>query len=57
MPLVGLSLLPLLGMEALGNVTEGILAWIITLAIIVIGVVGKIFNLFLSISIANQTEA
>ena len=39
--LVGiLLLLPLLGVEALGNVSEGILAWIIAIAIIVIGVVG-----------------
>ncbi|MEA3329467.1 MAG: hypothetical protein U9Q06_01870 [Nanoarchaeota archaeon] len=39
--LVGiLLLLPLLGVTALGNVSEGIIAWIIAIAIIVIGVVG-----------------
>jgi len=39
--LVGvLLLLPLLGVTALGNVNEGIIAWIIAIAIIVIGVVG-----------------
>jgi len=39
--LVGiLLLLPLLGVNAFGNVTEGILAWIIAIAIIVIGIVG-----------------
>ncbi len=39
--LVGiLLLLLLLGVTSLGNVSEGILAWIIAIAIIVIGVVG-----------------
>jgi hypothetical protein len=39
--LVGILLiLPLLGVTALGSVSEGILAWIIAIAIIVIGVVG-----------------
>jgi hypothetical protein len=39
--LVGILLpLPLLGVTTLGNVSEGIIAWIIAIAIIVIGVVG-----------------
>ena len=39
--LVGiLLLLPLLGVTTLGNVSEGIIAWIITIAIIVMGIVG-----------------
>lgn len=35
-----LLLLPLLGIQALGDVTQGPLAWIIAIAIIVIGIVG-----------------
>ena len=35
-----LVLLPLLGVTALGTLTEGTLAWIIALAILVIGIVG-----------------
>ena len=39
--LVGiLLLLPLVGVTALGNVSEGIIGWVIAIAIIVIGVVG-----------------
>lgn len=39
--LVGvLLLLPLIGFTAIGNVSEGVIAWIIAIAIIVIGVVG-----------------
>ncbi len=39
--LVGVLLfLPLLGIETFGNVTEGISAWIIAIAIVVIGIVG-----------------
>ncbi|MEK6918179.1 MAG: hypothetical protein AABW51_04485 [Nanoarchaeota archaeon] len=39
--LVGiLLLLPLLGVTVLGNVSEGILAWVIAIAIVIIGVVG-----------------
>ncbi len=41
--LVGiLLLLPLLGVTALENVSEGILAWVIAIAIVVIGIVGII---------------
>lgn len=41
--LVGiLLLLPLLGITTLGDVTQGILAWIIALAILVIGIAGLI---------------
>jgi len=35
-----LLLLPLLGVTALGDVSEGIIAWIIAIAVIVIGVLG-----------------
>ena len=39
--LVGvLLLLPLLGITTLGNINEGILAWTIAIAIIIIGIVG-----------------
>lgn len=39
--LVGiLLLLPLLGIDALGNVNEGISAWIIAIAIIITGIIG-----------------
>ena len=39
--LVGiLLLLPLLGFTTLGDVSEGIIAWIIAIAVIVIGVLG-----------------
>ena len=39
--LVGILLiLPLLGVTALGTVSEGIIAWVIAIAIIVIGIVG-----------------
>jgi len=41
--LVGiLLLLPLVGVTTLGNVNEGILAWVISIAIIIIGVVGLV---------------
>ena len=41
--LVGiLLLLPLLGVTALGSISEGILAWIIAIAIIVIGIIGLV---------------
>ena len=35
-----LLLLPLLGITVLGNVSEGIIAWIIAIAVIVIGIIG-----------------
>ncbi len=39
--LVGvLLLLPLIGVSQLGTVTEGISAWIIALAILVVGIIG-----------------
>jgi hypothetical protein len=39
--LVGiLLLLPLVGVTALGNVNEGITSWIISIAIIIIGIIG-----------------
>ena len=39
--LIGILLvLPLIGVEALGSVTDGITAWLIAIAILVIGIVG-----------------
>jgi len=39
--LVGiLLLLPLLGVSSLGNISEGVIAWVIAISIIVIGIVG-----------------
>lgn len=39
--LVGILLvLPLIGVEAIGTLTEGPLAWIIAVAILVMGIVG-----------------
>jgi hypothetical protein len=39
--LIGILLiLPLLGVTALGDVSEGISAWIISIAVLIIGIVG-----------------
>lgn len=39
--LVGiLLLLPLLGVQGIGNVTEGPIAWVIAVAVLIIGIVG-----------------
>ena len=39
--LIGVLLvLPLLGVDALGSVTDGIAAWLIAIAILIIGIVG-----------------
>lgn len=35
-----LLLLPLIGVTAFGNVSEGILGWIIAIVVLVIGVIG-----------------
>lgn len=35
-----LLLLPLLGVTSLGNVSEGIIAWVVAIAIIVLGIIG-----------------
>ena len=44
--LVGILLvLPLIGVEALGTVTEGISAWIIALAVLLIGIIGLVKTL------------
>ena len=41
--LIGILLiLPLAGIESLGNVSEGIIGWVIAIAILVIGIVGII---------------
>lgn len=37
-----LLLLPLVGVDQLGTLTEGITAWIITIAVLIIGIVGII---------------
>lgn len=41
--LVGvLLLLPLIGVEALGSLTEGVIAWVVALAILVMGIIGLV---------------
>ncbi|MBT3642739.1 hypothetical protein HN604_02290 [archaeon] len=35
-----LLILPLLGVDALGTVTEGVTAWLIAIAILIIGIIG-----------------